>query len=136
MGFLDNLENSLKSLESQEERDPNVSQRREEDRARTLAVAPWADQLKNSSYTKDLLDKAAIAGHKIRAKVYMAWVEKTLRLEAKGRVLELRPTSDGIVAEFVDALGQTASEPVDLNGSPDELLQKWLKVDLLTEPRP
>jgi hypothetical protein len=126
MGFLDNLENSLKSLESREERDPNEGRRRESDRARTLAAAPWAEQLKNSEYTKDLFDKAAAAGHRIRAKVYMAWFDTTLRLEARGRTLELRPTPDGIVAHFVTEAGETAEEPVDLSGDPNELLNRWL----------
>ncbi len=126
MSFLDNLENSLKSLESLEERDPNVGKRRDDERARTLAAAPWADRLKNSNYTKDLFDKAALAGHRIRVKVYMAWVDTALRLEAKGRALELRPTPGGVIAEYVDPEGQTISQPVDLEGSPDELLGKWL----------
>jgi hypothetical protein len=126
MSFLDNLENSLKSLESREERDPNEIKRRDDQRARILAAAPWADQLKNSAYTKQLFDKAAVAGHRIRAKVYMAWVDTTLRLEAKGRALELRPTPEGIVAEFADSAGQTVTEAVDLAGNPEALLEKWL----------
>jgi len=126
MSFLDNLENSLKSLEAREERDPNEIKRRDDQRARILAAAPWADQLKNSEYTKQLFDKAAAAGHRIRAKVYMAWVDTTLRLEAKGRALELRPTPEGIVAEFVDSTGQTVMEAVDLAGNPEALLEKWL----------
>ena len=126
MSFLDNLENSLKSLESREERDPNEGRKRDDQRARTLAAAPWADQLKTSSYTKDLLDKAVVAGHKIRAKVYLAWVDTVLRLETKGRSLELRPTPEGIVAEYVDPAGQTVTRPVDLSGTPDDLLEKWL----------
>ncbi len=126
MGFLDNLENSLKSLESQEERDPNEAQRRQDDRARNLAAAPWASQLKDSEYTKSLFDKAAVRGHRIRTKIYMAWFESTLRLEARGRILEIKPTSQGIVAEYADAEGQLKTEPVDLSGDPDELLEHWI----------
>ncbi len=126
MGFLDNLENSLKSLESQEERDPNVAQKRLDDRARTLAEAPWAEQLKNSRYTADLFDKAAIAGHRIRAKVYMAWIDTTLRLEARGRALEFKPTASGVLAEYENAAGERTSESVDLAGTPDGLLERWL----------
>ena len=126
MGFLDNLEDSLKSLEKQDERDPNVHQRRQDDRARVLAAAPWADKLKNSDYTKRLFDEAAIAGHRIRAKVYMAWFETTLRLEAKQRMLELRPTPDGIVAAFIEPDGESRTEPVDLTGDPAALISKWL----------
>src|SRR3954468_735070 len=64
MSFLDNLENSLKNLESREERDPNAAHRRSEERARTMAVAPWAAQLKNSQFTKVLLEKAAQTGYR------------------------------------------------------------------------
>ncbi len=126
MGFLDNLENSLKSLESQQERDPRERERQEEERARTLAAAPWAEKLKSSEYTQKLFDQAAVAGHRMRAKVYMAWIDTTLRLEAKGRRLELRPTADGIIAEFAQPDDQIQIESVDLGGSPDELLRKWL----------
>lgn len=126
MGFLDNLEDSLKSLESQEERDPNAHKRRQDDRARVLAAAPWADKLKTSDYTKKLFDEAAMAGHRIRAKVYMAWFETTLRLEAKQRKLELRPTPDGIVAAFIEPDGESRTEPLDLNGDPALLISKWL----------
>jgi hypothetical protein len=126
MSFLDNLENSLKSLESREERDPHEHKRRQDDRARAMAVAPWAEELKNSQYTKDLFEKAAVAGHRIRAKVYMAWFDSTLRLEAKGRVLELRPTPDGIVADFATPDGEAVKEAVDLKGDPEKLLNAWL----------
>jgi hypothetical protein len=126
MGFLDNLEDSLKSLESQEERDPGVHKRRQDDRARVLAVAPWADKLKTSEYTKKLFDEAAMAGHRIRAKVYMAWFDTTLRLEARQRKVELRPTPDGIVAAFIEADGETTTEPLDLSGDPAALIGKWL----------
>jgi hypothetical protein len=120
------LEDSLKSLESQEERDPNAHQRRQDDRARVLAAAPWAEKLKRSDYTKKLFDEAAVAGHRIRAKVYMAWFETTLRLEAKQRKLELRPTPDGIVVAFIEPNGETRTEPLDLNGDPAALISKWL----------
>ncbi len=126
MGFLDNLENSLKSLESREERDPAEHRRREQDRALTLAAAPWAEKLKNSSYTKKLFDDAAVEGHRLRTKIYMAWLDNTLRLEAKERRLELRPTPEGIVAAFIGPDGETATEPVDLKSEPQALLKKWL----------
>ena len=130
MSFLDNLENSLKSLESREERDPNENRRRQDERSRALAVAPWAEQLKNSDFTKQLFDKAAIAGHKIRAKIYMAWFDTNLRLEAKGRTLELRPGPDGITAEYSNAAGDPVTEKVDLSSDPDALLARWLEVHI------
>ncbi len=126
MGFLDNLESSLKSLETTEERDGSAQIRRTEDRARALAEAPWAEQLKNSEFTKRLLDEAAAAGHRIRAKVYMAWLEGALRLDARERRLELRPTPDGIVAAFIEADGQSRTKQIDLAGDPQALITEWL----------
>lgn len=127
MGFLDNLENSLKNLEARDERDSSQHERLAEERARAAEVAPWAEQLKTAHYTKELLDRAAIAGHKIRTKIYMAWFESTLRLEARGRRLELRPTASGIVADFIEPDGSSRSRPVDLTGNPDALLSEWLQ---------
>lgn len=127
MGFLDNLENSLKSLESREERDPAQHQRREQDRALALAAAPWAEKLKDSDYTKKLFDEAAVEGHRLRTKIYMAWLDSTLRLEAKGRRLELRPTPEGILAAYVEPDGEVTLEPVDLQSEPQLLLRKWLR---------
>ena len=126
MSFLDNLENSLKNLESREERDPNARQRRDEERARTLAAAPWAEQLKNSKFTKTLLEQAAVTGHRLRTKIYVAWLDTTLRLEAKGRKLDLEPTADGIRANFIEPDGEVSHKSVDLNGNPGELLRGWL----------
>jgi hypothetical protein len=127
MGFLDNLENSLKNLESRDERDSGQHERRAEERAHAAEIAPWAEQLKTANYTKELLDQAAIAGHKIRTKIYMAWFESTLRLEARGRRLELRPAASGIVADFIEPDGSSRSQPVDLTGNPEALLSEWLQ---------
>ncbi len=126
MGFLDNLENSLKSLEAQEERDGRATQRREDDRVRTLAAAPWFEELKNSDYTKQLYNKAAAAGHRLRTKVYMAWLDTTLRLEARDRRLELKPTASGIVAEFIEPDGGSSVQAIDLKDDPQELIDQWL----------
>jgi hypothetical protein len=127
MGFLDNLESSLNSLERQQERgDNSAHERRESERAAALAAAPWADQLKQSPYTKALMDQAAAAGHKIRAKVYMAWLGNTLRLEARGSKLELRPTAEGIRAVVLDGATEMSSKLIDLSGDPAQLLQEWL----------
>jgi hypothetical protein len=126
MSFLDNLENSLKSLESREERDPGEQRRKEDERLRARAAAPWAEQLKNSTYTQQLFEQAAIAGHRIRTKIYMAWIDSTLRLEAKGRRLELQPTPDGITASMIEEDGTSRTEPLDLNSRPEDLLDTWL----------
>ena len=126
MGFLDNLENSLKSLESVEERDRTEEKRREAERERRLAAAPWAERLKSSQYVKDLFEKAALTGHRLRTKIYMAWLGDALRLEAKERRLELRPTANGIEAEFAEPNGDSRKKSVDLEGDPQELLDDWL----------
>lgn len=125
MGFLDNLESSLKNLETRDERDGNERQT-ESDRARNLAIGPWAEQLKSSPYTNDLFNKAVAAGHRRRTKVYLARIDNTVRLEAKERRLELRPTPDGIVAEYVAPDGELRTEPVDLSNDPQVLVEKWL----------
>jgi hypothetical protein len=126
MSFLDNLEDNLKSLERQDEREASREDRRADERKKALAIAPWAEQLKSSSYTRELMDRAAEAGHKIRAKVYMAWLGSTLRLEARGSKLELRPTSDGVQAVFLDGLDELKSHVVDLKSNPADLIQEWL----------
>jgi hypothetical protein len=126
MGFLDNLESSLKSLEDSDERDPREHERRQEERTRAVAVGPWAERLKNGPYTQKLLDQSAVAGHRLRTKIYMAWFDDTLRLEAKQRRLELRPTAQGIVAAFIETDGATKTQAVDLESDPAELLGRWL----------
>ncbi len=127
MDFLDNLENSLKNLESQEERGPTALQRQQQVREQAIAAAPWAEKLKNSEYTQSLFAKAALAGHKMRAKIYMAWLESTLRLEVRGRWCELKPSSHGILAYFLGMDGQLITRPVDLNEDPEILLSLWLE---------
>jgi len=126
MDFLDNLENSLKNLEARQERDPNADKKRGEERARTLATAPWAEQLKSSPFTQTLLEKAAAAGHRLRTKIYVAWLDTTLRFEARGRKLDLEPTPEGITANFLEPNGETSRKNIDLNGDPEDLLQTWL----------
>jgi hypothetical protein len=91
-----------------------------------MAIAPWAAQLKNSEFTKVLLEKAAQTGHRLRTKIYVAWLDTTLRLEAKGRKLDLEPTAEGIQANFIEPNGEVSQKSVDLNGDPGDLLRDWL----------
>lgn len=131
MSFLDNLENNLKSLESQEDAVANKTrewQRREGDRARSLAVAPWAEKLKQSVFAADLLKKATLAGHKLRTKVYISWIGNTLRLEARERKLELRPASDGVFAVLLENNVEISTKPIELVGDPEGLVEELLKV--------
>jgi hypothetical protein len=131
VGFSENLENNLKSLESQEERDPAaIAQeklRRESDRQARIAAGPYAEQLKSGAFTQGLLAHATRLGFGKRAKVHITWLDTTLRLDARNVRLELRPTGAGILAhQFVD--GQPAGEfPVDLAGDPEALAKSWLE---------
>jgi hypothetical protein len=129
MSFLDNLENSLKSLESSEQgkEDAERAHRtREQQRAQAQAVAPFAEQLKQSPYTAELLKQAARVGFSLRTKVHIAWLGSTLRLEARNKRLELRPTAQGIVAAYLENGQETRVEACDLTGSPEELVREWL----------
>lgn len=130
MSFLDSLENNLKALENQEERDParaaEIRQRREDDKARALAAAPFAEELRTGQFTTGLLDHATRIGHSQRTKVQITWIDTTLRLQAKERRLELRPTADGVTAVFSTDAGEPASRAVDLKSDPEALAREWL----------
>ncbi len=129
MSFLDNLENNLKSLESSEQGKDDAERAhraRESERAQTQAVAPFAEQLKKSPYTAELLTQAARVGFSLRTKVHIAWLGSTLRLEARDRRLELRPTPHGIVAAYMENGQETRTEACDLNGSAEDLVRHWL----------
>ena len=129
MSYLDNLENSLKSLESHEEGKDSAEQQhrnRERDRAAAHAAAPYAEQLKKGPFTSELLKQATRVGFEKRVKVHVAWLGTTLRLEARERRLELRPTGTGVVAVWLENNQETRSEPLDLNVNPEELVRLWL----------
>lgn len=129
MSFLDNLENNLKSLESQEEGKESAERQhraREMERASIQAIAPYAEELKKSPFTAGLLTQAARVGHSLRVKVHVAWLGTTLRLEARERRLELRPTASGIVAAYLENGQEVRTTPLDLNGNPEELVRQWI----------
>jgi hypothetical protein len=128
MSFLDNLENNLKALESREEGGLDGDRRREADRARSIAVAPWAYRLKHEPFAQALMQKATIAGRQRRTKVNLAWIDTTLRLEARGQRLELRPTPDGIVAVFLRGKDEIRQQPIDLNGDAAKLTAEWIPI--------
>jgi hypothetical protein len=132
MGFLDNLETDLKNLEKQEERNPEAQKRRNAERASVLAAAPWAEKLKKSPYTQDVLAGAARVSHQIRRRIQIAWLDTALKLELNERRLELRPTADGIVAVFLRDGKEETVAAVDLNANGSELVQDWLK-DVLSK---
>src|SRR5258708_40249542 len=102
MSYLDNLENNLKALENQEERDPQKvkreQERREAERSAALLRAPFVDALKNSPFTLELLTQCRAIGHQQRVLVQFTWLGETLRLDAKEKRMLLTPTSEGIAA--------------------------------------
>jgi hypothetical protein len=130
MSFLDSLENNLKSLENQEERDParaaELRQQREADRNRALAAAPYAEELKKGKFTAALLDHATRIGHTLRTKVQIIWIDTTLRLQARERRLDLQPTGEGIRAIFMENGTETANRLLNLNADPEALAREWL----------
>ena len=118
MSFLDNLENTLKSLESSEQGKDDAERARRtraSDRAQAEAVAPFAELLKQSPFTAELLKQAARVGFSLRTKVHIAWLGTTLRLEARDKRLELRPTPQGIVAGYIENGQETRTEACDLD---------------------
>jgi hypothetical protein len=131
MSYLDNLENNLKALENQEERDPQKvkreQERREAERSAALLRAPYVDALKNSPFTSELLTQCRTIGHGQRVLVQFTWLGDTLRLDAKAKRMTLSPTSEGISAVFSvdgDETGRATIDPaVDDAG---ELARRWL----------
>ena len=129
MSFLDNLENNLKSLENAEQNRDEAERRgrsRDIERAEALAAAPYAEALKKGAFTADLLKQATRIGFSMRTKIHIAWLGNTLRLEARERRLELRPTANGVVAAYLEEGQEPRVEPLDLSGDPAKLLQNWL----------
>jgi hypothetical protein len=122
MSFLDNLENNLKALESLEPGGLDDSKRREAERERAIAAAPWADKLKSGPYVQTLMRDLTRAGFSRRIKVNFVWIGTTLRIEARGQRLDLEPTPEGVVAVFPDR-----RMPLDMEEKPDALIQEWIK---------
>ena len=123
MSFLDNLENNLKALESLESGGIDDRTRREAERARSIAEAPWAERLKNSPYIGKLMRDLTRAGFSRRMKVNFVWIGRVLRLEAVDQRLELRPTPTGVEAVFANH-----RSVVDIDGEPDALIKEWLAI--------
>ncbi|HCC57304.1 MAG TPA: hypothetical protein DEQ47_08565 [Solibacterales bacterium] len=128
MSFLDNLENTLKSLEGIEENSAEDRRRQDAESARVAAVAPWAGRLKQSTYVRDLMSLATRAGYQQRAKVNLTWIGTTLRLELRRDRLELRPQSHGVLAVFLRDGQELGSRSLDLSEAPQELVTAWLAV--------
>lgn len=131
MSFLDNLENNLKALESHLEKDADTLRREQEAReaARTEAIrrAPVAEALRNGPFTNNLLAACQTAGHRLRTLIRPTWFDTTLRLDARDKRVELRPTAEGVVAVFSTAGVESHTAPVDLNGDAESFVRQWLE---------
>jgi hypothetical protein len=123
MSFLDNLENNLKALESLEPGGLDDRKRREAERERAIAAAPWAERLKKSPFVGKLMRDLTRAGFTRRMKVNFVWIGRSLRLEAIDQRVELEPTPRGVEAVFPDR-----RIPVDLDGEPDALIREWMEI--------
>ena len=131
MSYLDNLENNLKALENQEERDPQKvkreQERREAERSAALLRAPHVEALKNSPFTLELLTQCRAIGHRQRVLVQFTWLGETLRLDAKKKRMLLTPTSEGIAAVFSVSGDETHRTNVDPRvDDAGELARRWL----------
>jgi len=130
MSFQDSLENNLKNMESREESGSHdrstQHRRRDSERARSQASAASAERLRKGAYTAELLKQATRLGHAMRTKIHLAWLGTTLRLEARERKLEIRPTPTGAIAVFMENNNEIRTAPVDLAGDPEALVREWL----------
>lgn len=128
MSFLDSLENSLKALEGNEPSGFDDRKRKDVERQRVAASAPWAEKLKRAPFTQTLMEQASRAGYQIRTKMSFMWLGDTLRMEARGHRFELRPTPRGILSVHLKGNVELKSELIDLAGTPDGLLKGWMDV--------
>ena len=127
MGFLDNLEDSLKNLESRDEKDSQRDrEQKEAESTAARAAAPYAELLRNSPFTAGLLEHATRMGFAKRMKVHIVWLGTTLRLEVRDKKIDLRPMPDGIVAVFLEGGREVRSKKADLDGNPESLAREWL----------
>lgn len=131
MSFLDNLENNLKALEAREEKDPAAAARekaaREAAKAESARKAPFVEALRKGAFTDQFLAACRAVGFGKRILVQFTWIDDVLRLDAKNKRLELRPTAEGILAvQLVD--GQPVSQQtVDLaKADPQQMAATWL----------
>jgi hypothetical protein len=132
MSYLDNLENNLNALERIEEKDPEKAkreqERRESDRNAALKRAPYAEALKRSAFTGELMTQCRVIGHGQRVLVQFTWLGENLRLDAKTKRLELMPTAEGIVAVFSKDGAEVKRTKVDPQTDDAAALAKeWLK---------
>ena len=131
MSYSDNLENNLKALENQEERDPVKVQRdrerREAEKNAALERAPYAEMLKTSAFANELLTQCRTIGHAQKTMVRFTWIGEALRLDAQNKRLELVPTPEGITAVFSEDGNETKRSMVNLEeDSAEKFAKSWL----------
>jgi hypothetical protein len=131
MSFLDNLENNLKALESIEERDPEKvkrdRERREAERNEALLRAPYAEALKDSAFTSELLTQCRAIGREQRVLVRFTWIGENLRLDAGAKRMEFAPTTEGIEVVFSFEGAEQRRATVNLQSDdPAKLAREWL----------
>ena len=128
MSFLDNLESTLKNMESAGDRaSRHDSLRRQSERSESRAAAPFVEELKKGPFVNEFLTHAVRIGHGKRMKINMNWIGNALRVEARERRLEFRPTPDGVLLMFFEDGVESASELADLKKTnPERLAERWL----------
>jgi hypothetical protein len=130
MSFLDNLESTLKNLEGASDRGDTRrkdGQRMQQERSQARAAAPFAEELKKGPFANEFLIHAVRIGHASRTKVTPLWVGHTLRVDARERRLEFRPTPEGVLAVFMEDGVERSSEILDLKKTvPEKLAERWL----------
>lgn len=132
MSFLDNLESNLRALERQEERDLEARrrdrERREEDRDAAVRTAPFAQALRESAFTSQLLGVCRTEGRRHRIHAQLVWLGDTLRVEGGGKRMDLTPTPEGIVAVRCEGGEETHRRTVDpAEDDPATLALWWLQ---------
>ncbi len=132
MSYLDSLENNLKALENQAERDPVEVRRRQEarafERAAAVAAEPYVKELREGEFTRTLLGHCAVIGHGLRMKIRPLWLGNVLRLETRDKQVDFEPSGEGIEAVFREHGEVTGREPVDLTQSTEAFAKRWLGV--------
>ncbi len=133
MSFLDNLENAVKSMEARDQQDPLAEQRRREQQNLAKHAAPYAEELRNGKFSAALMNFIADLSFDYRTKVMIAWIDTTLRFEARDHRLELRPTKEGIVSVWLIGREEQRTDPVTEKTNPEKLAREWLAT---VGPRP
>src|SRR5260221_4918875 len=86
MSFSDNLENSLKNLESHDERDAaggaHSQQRRRDQRGTVLASAPYVVKMRPGNFTSRPMTHATPIGDCLRTEANISWLSSTPRNQA------------------------------------------------------